>query len=56
MVEFIRADDRGTIFNQDIISPSQIMSLLTATLVILIILTNKILQKQKHKWQQKITN
>jgi phosphatidylglycerol:prolipoprotein diacylglycerol transferase len=56
MVEFIRADDRGTIFNQDIISPSQIMSLLTATLVILIILTNKILQKQKHKCQQKITN
>jgi phosphatidylglycerol:prolipoprotein diacylglycerol transferase len=49
IVEFIRADDRGTVLNQNIFSPSQIISLLTVILFTSIILTNKNFQKQTIK-------
>ena len=49
IVEFIRADDRGTILNQNIFSPSQIISLLTVVLITVLILTNKNFQKQTIK-------
>jgi phosphatidylglycerol:prolipoprotein diacylglycerol transferase len=49
IVEFIRADDRGTILNQNIFSPSQIISLLTVVLITALILTNKNFQKQTIK-------
>ena len=41
LVEFIRADDRGIVFNQNTFSPSQIISLLTVVLITALILTNK---------------
>ena len=46
LVEFIRADDRGIVFNQDTFSPSQIISLITVFLISALILTNKNFQKQ----------
>ena len=49
LVEFIRADDRGIVFNQNTFSPSQIISLLTVVLITVLILTNKNFQKKTIK-------
>ncbi len=53
LVEFIRADDRGIVFNQNTFSPSQIISLLTVVLITALILTNKNFQRKRN---EKIAN
>ena len=46
LIEFIRADDRGEIFNQNIFTPSQVFSILLLTATIIIIKIRKISQFQ----------
>jgi len=46
IIEFIRADDRGTVLSQDTFSPSQIISLLTVIIFTALIITNNQFQKQ----------
>jgi len=46
LIEFIRADNRGTVLNQSLFSPSQIISLIVVILFTFIILANKNSQKQ----------
>lgn len=45
LVEFLRSDDRGEIFSQNILSPSQMISVVTAVICSGLIITNKVLQK-----------
>jgi phosphatidylglycerol:prolipoprotein diacylglycerol transferase len=37
-IEFIRADDRGTLFNQTILSPSQLICIVTIIFVVIVLL------------------
>jgi len=46
LIEFIRADNRGVIFNQDILSPSQLFSILILTGAIVIIIMRKFAKSQ----------
>jgi phosphatidylglycerol:prolipoprotein diacylglycerol transferase len=43
LVEFVRSDNRGTIFNQDMFSPSQMISVLTVIACLALIFINRLL-------------
>jgi phosphatidylglycerol:prolipoprotein diacylglycerol transferase len=47
LVEFLRSDNRGTMFNQDMLSPSQMISVLTMITCIGLIFINRLLQTRK---------
>ena len=47
LVEFLRSDNRGTIFHQNILSPSQMISIITVITCIGLIFTNRLLQTGK---------
>jgi phosphatidylglycerol---prolipoprotein diacylglyceryl transferase len=49
LIEFLRADNRGAVLNQNVFSPSQIISLLTVIVFTSLIITNKYLQTKTIK-------
>ena len=44
LVEFVRSDNRGVIFNQQLLSPSQMISIITVITCSVLILINRLLQ------------
>jgi phosphatidylglycerol:prolipoprotein diacylglycerol transferase len=46
-VEFLRSDNRGTIFNQSVLSPSQMISVITVVTCVSLLLTHKFLHNKR---------
>lgn len=47
IIEFIRADDRGTVLSQDTFSPSQVISIFTISIFIVVVIANRNIQNQQ---------